>query len=479
LQSSLQARRDAEPRHLEALQDFAARAYRRPLTRSEGVGLVAYYRSLREKAGLDHEEAMRDSVVSVLMSPDFCYRIDLVDAGPRPADQPPPGLRRSAVASAKAEALRAKAGTLADTPERASARQADDGTRPLSDYTLASRLSYFLWSSMPDAELLARAAAGDLHRPEVLTTQARRMLKDERVRGLATEFGGNWLDFRRFEEHNAVDRERFSTFTNELREAMFEEPIRFMMDVFRNDRPVLDVLYANHTFVNPVLARHYGMPDVAGDATTWIRVDDTSRYERGGVLPMSVFLTKNAPGLRTSPVKRGYWFVKQMLGERIPPPPAAVPELPRDEAKMDVPLRDMLARHRQDKSCASCHARFDSFGLAFEGYGPVGERRTTDLAGRPVDASATFPGGSTGSGTAGLRAYVREHRQIDFVDNVSRKLLSFALGRSVMLSDDPTIEDMRATLARNGYRFSSLVESVVTSKQFLTKRNEHLPSSNR
>jgi Protein of unknown function (DUF1588)/Protein of unknown function (DUF1585)/Protein of unknown function (DUF1592) len=298
------------------------------------------------------------------------------------------------------------------------------------------------------------------------------MLKDERVRGLAAEFGGNWLDFRRFEEHNAVDRERFAAFTNDLRQAMFEEPIRFMLDVFRNDRSVLDFVYANHTFVNPVLAKHYGMPDVNGDADTWVRVDDANKYERGGVLPMSVFLTKNAPGLRTSPVKRGYWFVRQVLGERIPPPPAVVPELPRDEARMDLPLREMLARHRQDKSCASCHARFDSFGLTFEGYGPIGERRTQDLAGRPVDASATFPGGSSGTGVDGLRGYVRERRQTDFVDNLSRKLLAYALGRSVMLSDDPTIEDMRATLARNDYRFSSLVVSVVTSRQFLTKRGK-------
>ena len=187
---------------------------------------------------------------------------------------------------------------------------------------------------MPDEELLARAAAGDLQKPEVLVAQARRMLKDERARGLATEFAGNWLDFRRFEEHNAVDRERFPSFNNELREAMFEEPVRFIEDVIRNDRSVLDLLYANHTFVNPVLAKHYGMPEVAGDADRWVRVDDARQYGRGGLLPMAVFLTQNAPGLRTSPVKRGYWVVRRVLGETIPPPPATVPELPSDEAKL-------------------------------------------------------------------------------------------------------------------------------------------------
>ena len=433
------ARIEAEPKHLEALLDFAARAYRRPLTKAERDDLVAYYKSLRQTAGLDHADAMRDSIVGVLMAPDFCYRLDLADAPPSPR------LRR-------------------DDAQRASAA-------PLSDHALASRLSYFLWASMPDAELLSHANAGNLDRPEVLIAQARRMLKDSRVRGLATEFGGNWLDFRRFEEHNAVDRERFPVFDNALRQAMFEEPVRFMLDVFRENRSVLDFLYANHAFVNPALAKHYGMPDVAGGPDRWVRVDEAQKYGRGGLLPMAVFLTKNAPGLRTSPVKRGYWVVKQVLGEHIPPPPAAVPELPRDEAKMELPLRDMLARHREDKMCASCHARFDSLGLVFEGYGPVGERRTTDLIGRAVDVSATFPGGTTGSGIDGLRAYVRQHRQGDFVDNLSRKLLAYALGRSLILSDDLLIDSMRARLVKDNYRFDSLIESIVSSKQFLTKRS--------
>jgi Protein of unknown function (DUF1588)/Protein of unknown function (DUF1592)/Protein of unknown function (DUF1585) len=304
----------------------------------------------------------------------------------------------------------------------------------------------------------------------VLVRQAKRMLKDARVRGLVTEFGGNFLDFRRFEEHNAVDRERFSAFNNELRQAMFEEPVRFMLDVVQQNRPVTDLLFAKHTFVNPMLAKHYGMPAVAGGADTWVRVDDADKYGRGALLPMAVFLTKNAPGLRTSPVKRGYWVVKTVLGEHIPPPPAVVPELPRDEAKLDLPLRDLLAKHRENKACAGCHSRFDSLGLVFEGYGMVGERRTQDLGGRPIDASATFPGGTAGTGIEGLRAYVRDHRQDDFLTNISRKLLSYALGRSLMLSDDILIDTMRAKLVKDGYRFDSLIESIVTSSQFRNKR---------
>jgi hypothetical protein len=427
-----QARLAAEPSHVAALQVFAERAYRRPLSPEEREGVATFYRTLREKDGLSHEEAVRDTVVAVLMSPHFCYRVDLPSAG--------------------------------------------TGIRPLSDYDLASRLSYFLWSSMPDEELLARAAAGDLHRPEVLVAQARRMLRDDRVRGLATEFGGNWLDFRRFEEHYSVDRARFPTFNDVLRRSMFEEPIRFLLDVIQRDRPVHEFLDAEHTFVNPALARHYGMPEPSAGPDEWVRVDDASRYGRGGLLPMAVFLTRNSPGLRTSPVKRGYWVVRRLLGENIPAPPANVPELPGDEAKLgDLTLRQALARHRADKSCAGCHARFDAIGLAFEGYGPVGEARVKDLGGRPVDTRATFPGGGEGAGLVGLRAYLEANRRAEFVENLCRKLLAYALGRSLLPSDDPTIESMRTRLLADEERFGSLVESIVTSPQFRTKRVEDEP----
>jgi hypothetical protein len=185
---------------------------------------------------------------------------------------------------------------------------------------------------------------------------------------------------------------------------------------------------------------------------------------------MAVFLTQNAPGLRTSPVKRGYWVARRVLGEVIPPPPASVPELPSDEAKLDLPLPEMLARHRQNAVCASCHARFDSFGLTFEGYGPIGEKRTEDLAGRPVNARATFPGAGEGTGLEGLQAYIRARREKDFLDNLSRKLLVYALGRSLTLSDELLIDRMRETLAARDSRISALVETIVTSPQFLTKR---------
>ena len=257
---------------------------------------------------------------------------------------------------------------------------------------------------MPDDELLARAAAGDLRKPGVIAAQARRMLKDPRARALAVEFGGNWLDFRRFQDIATVDRERFPAFTNELRKAMFEEPVRLAprrdADEPAGARPALRQRHVRESGAGEAL-RHAGAAPDAAPRRGWRRgraSTTPTAYGRGGLLPMAAFLTKNAPGLRTSPVKRGNWVVKNVLGEHISPPPPTVPQLPQDEAKLDLPLRETMERHRHDPQCAACHAKFDAMGLVFEGYGPVGERRDTDLAGRPVDVSATFPGGSHGAG---------------------------------------------------------------------------------
>ncbi len=479
---------EAEPKHIDALLKFAARAYRRPLTKAESADMVAYYHQLRDKNGLSHEDAVRDSIVAVLMSPDFCYRIDLSEA-----NQPAGKVKLAA----------------STTPAPAAPKAAPSSAGvPLSGIALASRLSYFLWSSMPDQELLSHAAAGDLQNPLVLLAQTRRMLKDDRAQGFATEFGGNWLEFRRFENHNGVDRERFPAFTNDLREAMFQEPVRFIQDVVKNNRSVFDFLYGNYTFVNRVLAKHYGMnifpdppppppapapvPRPAGASggpgrgvlpptdqppvvikpvpDIWVRVDDANKYQRGGLIPMAVFMTQNSPGLRTSPVKRGHWLVSRVLGEVIPPPPPVVPELPHDEAKSDLAIRDLLAQHRANPVCGSCHARFDVFGLALEGYGPIGEARTKDLGGRTIDASASLPGGVDVVGLPGVQDYIRQRRQPGFVDGLSRKLLSYALSRSLLLSDEALVDSMKTRLAANGNHFDSLIEAIVLSPQFRNKR---------
>ena len=439
----------AEPKQLAALVRFAERAYRRPLTASERTDLLAYYKKLRTKNALTHEDAVRDSIVSVLMAPDFLYRFDLSVARNAQA-----GLSKAGLKTAKAYA-----------------------SEPLSDFSLANRLSYFLWASMPDAELLKHAAAGDLHKPAVMLGQARRMLKDSRVKGLATEFTGNWLVFRQFETNNSVDRMRFPTFDDDLREAMFQEPIHLMQDTIQRDASVLDLLYGKTTFVNPPLARHYGMPVVEGGKDNWVRVDNADKYGRGGILPMAVFMTQYSPGLRTSPVKRGNWVVQKVLGIRVPPPPPVVPELPSDESKTDKPIREMLAEHHKNPFCAGCHLRFDSFGLAFEGYGPVGDARSKDLAGRPIDASTTYPGGVDGTGLAGLQNFIKDHRQENYISNLSRKLLSYALNRSLQLSDESLVDKMKTDMAANGYKFRTLVETIVLSPQFLNRRIVETPVS--
>ncbi len=424
----------AQPAHLVALEDFAERAWRRPLVAAERARLKTAYQTLRSKNQLSHEDAVRDTLVGVLMSPDFLYRFD-----------------STAGASVK----------LADATITAA---------PLTNISLASRLSYFLWSSMPDESLMAKARAGQLGNAATLNAEIRRLLKDDRAAGLATEFTANWLGVRHFETSNSVDRERFPGFTDDLRSAMFQEPVRFMQDVIANDRSVLDLLHGDYTFVNPVLAKHYGMPAVSGGNDNWVRVDNAARFQRGGLLPMAVFMTQNSPGLRTSPVKRGFWVVNKVLGIRIPPPPPTVPELPDDESKMNLPVREMLAAHRANPVCAACHARFDSFGLAFEGFGPVGEARKADLAGRAVETAVTFPGDVKGEGLAGLKSFIKDYREENFVDNFSRKLLAFALGRSLQLSDEGLIDRMKDNLKANDYRFSAAALTIAQSPQFRTRR---------
>lgn len=418
--------RDAEPGHLSSILSLSERAYRRPLTEAERKDLMAYYDTLRTEENASHEDAMRDLVVSVLMAPHFWYRVDL------PA--------------------------------------AETGVHPLSDFALASRLSYFLWSSMPDRDLIEAAKRGELQTTDGLLAQARRMITDERIRGLALEFGGNWLDFRHFENHNSVDRDRFPSFDADLRQSMFEEPIRFFTHLAQEDRPILDFLFANYAFVDSTLARHYAIsaPDLAQGQ--WSRTDAAETRHRGGLLPMAVFQTQNAPGLRTSPVKRGYWVVRRLLGEHIPPPPPNVPELPSDEGVGDLTLREQLVRHREDPNCATCHQKFDAIGLAFESYGPIGEWRTRDLGDRPVDTRAVFPGGFEGEGLAGLKEYLKQHRQDEFVENLCRKMLSYALGRKLMLSDTSTIATMQEKLKANHYRFSAVIDSIVLSPQFRNQR---------
>ena len=429
----------SEPRQIAAVETFAERAYRRPLSSVDRDELTAFYQSLRQQDGLSHEDAMRDMVVSILMSPRFCYRLDLP--------------------------LKSVSGS--NTPRVDSTLP----VRPLDDYALANRLSYFLWASMPDQRLLDLAATGQLHRPEVLIATAKGMLRDERARGLAIEFTGNWLDFRRFEELNTVDRKRFPTFDNELREAMFEEPVRFFLDVARRDSSVLDFLYGDYTFVNAALARcHYGMP-----GTTTMRDGIAQRgqsasktKQRLGCAPSSAMPENMAAAVYC----RWRCFLRRIHPACAPAPSSAATgwfaefsasASPRRRRRcrccrptnpssgVELTLRQTLGSHvGPDPERAACHARFDSLGLVFEGFGPIGELRRVDLGGRPVDTRATFPDGEDRSGLEGLRTYIRQHRESDFINTLCRQLLAYGLGRTLLPSDDKTLVVMRARLASDG-----------------------------
>jgi hypothetical protein len=259
---------------------------------------------------------------------------------------------------------------------------------------------------------------------------------------------------------------------------MLEEPARLATYLIRNDRPVTDLLASDTTFVNEVLARHYGgqiLQQYAaagsdGSDQGWRRVAGLRQAGRGGLFGMGVVLTKNSAGERTSPVKRGFWTVHHLLGQHFPPPPADVPELPATEKESEQTIRQLLAAHTADAKCAICHTHFDSLGLAMEGFDPIGRSRTKDLAGRPIDNVAVLPNGETARGIPGLIDYVQRHRHKDFVRTLCRKFLGYALGRSVLLSDEPLLQQMESALEQNEYRFSALFATVVSSPQFRNQR---------
>ena len=415
--------RSSQSRHLDALLRFAERAWRRPLEAWEKAGVLNLYTSLRQE-GQEHDPALRSLLGRVLVSPNFLYRIEQPAAGVDP--------------------------------------------QPVSSWELASRLSYFLWSSMPDGELFRFAATGSLRDPEVLAGQAGRMLKHERVRALALEFAAQWLGFREFDQDHGKNERLFPTFARR-RADMYEESVRFFEELFRRDGPVIDILDADYTYLNQELADHYGIPDVSG--REWRRVRGIKQYQRGGVLGMGSMLSKQSGASRTSPVLRGNWIFETLLGQHLPKPPPNVPELPEDERHTrGLTVRQMVERHRSLPGCATCHDRIDPLGLALEGFDAIGRRRTRDLAGRPVDSGVELQPGIEFEGLAGLRTYLLEQRREEFLRNFCRKLLGYALGRSVEVSDEGLLDEVLQSLERADFRFSAAVATIVQSSQFLNQR---------
>ncbi len=432
----------AEPRHVAALLEFAARAYRRPLTEREQDELRGLYRSLRSQE-LPHDEAFRLTLARLFVAPAFLYRIE-------------------GTAHAANQASRANVGESNATGPRSA---------PVSDWELATRLSYFLWSSLPDAELREVAGAGKLHDPDVLVAQSRRMLKDPHTRRLATEFACQWLHIYEFNTLDEKSARHFPTFAD-LRDDMYEESIRFFTDLFQRDGSVLDALDADHTFLNESLAKHYAIAGVAGPE--WRRVDGVRRYGRGGILGLAATLAQQSGASRTSPILRGNWVSEVLLGEKLPRPPKDVPRLPEDETATEgLTVRQLVEKHSSDDRCAKCHARIDPFGYALEGFDAIGRRRDKDLADRPIDARTRLPDGTELDGLGGLRNYLLSTRRDVFVRQFCRKLLGYSLGRGVQLSDGPLLDEMDRQLAKNGYHFSAAVETILRSRQFQHRRGAY------
>jgi hypothetical protein len=407
----------SEPAHLDALIGLTARVWRRRLTKSEKGGLRGLYRRLRELE-LSHEEAFRLTLARVFIATPFLYRLEEAPAG--------------------TEAL------------------------PVSDRELASRLSYFLWSSMPDDELRAVTANGGLHEPDELLRQTRRLLKDARVRRLATEFVCQWLHIHEFDPREKKSEKYFPEF-EELRGDMYEESILFFTDLFQRDGSLLSLLDADHTFVNEQLAKFYGIPSVNGKA--WRRVDGIQQHGRGGILGFATTLAKQSGATRTSPILRGNWVSEVLLGEKLPRPPKNVPQL-ADTVPAGLTERQLIERHSSDMACAKCHARIDPFGFALENFDAIGRRREKNAGGLVIDSRTTLPDGTRIEGLSGLRDYLLKKRRDDFIRQFCRKFLGYAIGRQLQLSDEPLLDEIMIRLANNDYRFSVAVETIVSSKQF-------------
>ncbi|EDY17226.1 Protein of unknown function DUF1592 [Chthoniobacter flavus Ellin428] len=410
----------AEPKQLQAVLDFAPRAWRRPLTAAEESHLRGLYQKLRAQK-LSHDAALRMTLARVLVSSAFLYRGELAAPGPEAA--------------------------------------------PVNDWELATRLSYFLWSSAPDDELRTAAATGRLHEPEVLAAQTRRMLKDARVRRLATEFGCQWLHVRDLETLDEKSERHFPTFAA-LRGDMQEEVVRFFTDLFQEDRSVISLLDADYSFVDGALARHYGIP-VHGDE--WQRVDGLRAHGRGGILGFAATLAKESGASRTSPILRGNWLTEVVLGDRLPRPPKGVPLLP-EEAPAGLTERQMIEQHSTDAKCAKCHQRMDPFGFALEGFDAIGRARTKDSAGLEIDTQAKLPDGTTFTGLDGLRDYLLSRRREAFLRQFCRKLVGYALGRAMQLSDKPLVDSMIARLQSGDDHVGDVVELIVRSPQFRNVR---------
>jgi hypothetical protein len=417
------AQLSARPGHVEDCIRFAARAWRRPLSDSERESLRSFYTKATGTLKLDHSKAIESLLARILVAPSFLYRLE----------QP-------AAADAK----------------------------PLSNWELASRLSYFLWSSIPDEELRRAAAAGELSDTQQLARQVKRMAADPKARRFSTEFFGQWLGFYRFDQHRGVDTKRFPEFTDEVKTAMYDEAVSFFEYIVRQDRPVREIFSADYTFLNQPLAKHYGVAREIGSSREVELVQGANEFHRGGLLRLGAVLTATSAPLRTSPVKRGDWVLRRILGTPTPPPPPDAGSIPADDKMFGgMSVKARLAAHQRNAACASCHSRIDPLGFPLERFDSVGRWRETYSDGKPVEDSSETADKTPINGVDGLLAYLNT-QEAQVQRTMSYKLLGYALGRTVLGSDQPLIE--RLIKAGGDATLAQLATEIVTSRQFRFRR---------
>jgi len=402
---------------------FARRAFRRPVRGAEIAPFMKLY-LLARKQGDSFQEGIATALQGVMVSPHFLFRIE----------------RDPAVSAQKPYA-------------------------PVSQFELASRISYFLWSSMPDRELLGEAAQGRLRQPAVLHAQVKRMLRDPKAGALIENFAGQWLQFRNIEVMKP-DPGKFPDFDESVRYSMRRETELFFDEMIRRDGSVLDVLDAKYTYMNERLARFYGVEGITGPA--FQRVDMSRNPRGGGVLAHGSILTISSYSTRTSPVLRGKWILENLLNAPPPPPPPAVPSLDESKTGESASLRQQMEQHRKNPACASCHSRMDPLGFGLENFDAVGGWRTMD--GKfPVDATGTLPGGKRFTGPVELKASLLDSREA-FVKGMTDKLMTYALGRGLERADRPVVSAIAGKLPASNYRFSALVLNIVNSLPFQQRR---------
>jgi hypothetical protein len=432
----LAAQEAARPGHVSDCLEFASKAWRRPLTEKEKQSLRTFYHKTIS-VDPDHPKAIRALLARILIAPQFLYR---VEHGADPSHV-----------------------------RKASLRTVDDGSsvRPLTNWEMASRLSYFLWSSIPDDELRRAAGAGELSSTQGIERQVRRMLADPKARRLSTEFFGQWLGFYHFDEYKGVDTSRFPEFTDGVKEAMYDEAVSFFEHVIRKDRPVREVLFADYTFLNEDLAKFYGVKKEVKSRESSEMVEGASSFNRGGMLRLGAILTATSAPLRTSPVKRGDWILRRVLGTPVPPPPADAGSIPADDKLFGgLSVKARLEQHKRNASCANCHTRIDPLGFSLEHYDPTGRWRDLYPDGKQIEDSAALSDKTEIAGVDGLLKYMQTKDE-QIRKTLSSKLVGYALGRTILASDLLLIDRM---VKSGGHAaFSQLVMEIAVSKQFRTR----------